>query len=159
MRVLCTCALCVCECECVCVCATKPQTTVMKFQLSSLSCAAWVRVCVSVFVPHCVCVCTSVCVWHTCCCRISSKQKLVSASPLLASPRLALARLGASTTFVAHTRTWLVAATDAHRHMHSYTSESACLNFAFVCSSCCCRCFHCCCCALFCFNPSTPDWT
>lgn len=135
----------------VCVCATKPQTTVMKFQLSSLSCAAWVRVCL------CLIVC--VCVWHTCCCRISSKQKLVSASPLLALPRLALARLGASTTFVAHTRTWLVAATDAHRHMHSYTSESACLNFAFVCSSCCCRCFHCCCCALFCFNPSTPDWT
>lgn len=121
-------------------------------------CRVGASVCECVCASLCVCVCTSVCVWHTCCCRISSKQKLVSASPLLALPRLALARLGASTTFVAHTRTWLVAATDAHRHMHSYTSESACLNFAFVCASCHC-CFYCCCCALFCFNPSTPDWT
>lgn len=89
MRVLCTCALCVCECACVCMCATKPQTTVMKFQLSSLSCAAWVRVCVSVFVPHCVCVCVLLCVCGTpaAVAFLASKSSLV---PRLFSPRLAL---------------------------------------------------------------------
>lgn len=68
------------------------EISIIVTQLCHVGASVCVRVCLCLIV--CVCVSTSLCVWHTCCCRISSKQKLVSASPLLASPRLALARRG-----------------------------------------------------------------